>query len=63
MLLKPERYPFDPSKSLAAVQWSSFEGMEFTVRVVATWCRGQLVYDGAKIVNAPGSGRFLRPAR
>ena len=63
VLLKPERYPFDPSKSLAAVQWSSFEGMEFTVRVVATWCRGQLVYDGAKIVNAPGSGRFLRPAR
>jgi allantoinase len=36
--------------------------MEFSVRVAATYCRGELVFDGSKIVNAPGSGQFLRPA-
>ncbi len=61
VLLKPEVYLFDPSHSLAAVQWSSFEGMEFTARVCATYCRGQLVFDGSKIVTPPGYGRFLRP--
>jgi allantoinase len=61
VILKPERYAFDPSRSLSAVQWSSFEGMQFSVRVVATFCRGRLVADGGKIVNAPGYGRFLRP--
>ena len=62
VLLKPEVYPYDPSRSLSAVQWSSFEGMEFTARVHATYCRGQLVYDGEKIVNTAGYGSFLRPA-
>ncbi len=61
VLLTPERYRFDPSHSLSAVQWSSFEGREFTVRVAGTWCRGQQVYDGQRIVNRSGDGRFLRP--
>ncbi|EJO31336.1 dihydroorotase [Achromobacter marplatensis] len=61
VILKPERYAFDPAGSLSAVQWSSFEGREFTVRVAGTWCRGQQVYDGRRIVNQKGDGRFLRP--
>jgi len=64
VLLKPERYAFDPAASLSAVQWSSFEGMEFTVRVAATWCRGTLAYEhGATpaIRNQQGFGQFLRP--
>ncbi|VTU15333.1 dihydroorotase [Variovorax sp. RA8] len=64
VLLKPERYAFDPSASLAAVQWSSFEGMEFTARVVATYCRGVPAFElGAQpsIRNDKGFGRFLRP--
>ena len=36
---------------------------EFTVRVAGTWCRGQQVYDGRRIVNNPGDGRFLRPRK
>jgi allantoinase len=63
VLLDPQRYAFDPARSLSAVQWSSFEGREFLVRVAATWCRGQRVYDGEHIVNPAGSGRFLRPHR
>lgn len=61
VVLRPERYRFDPSSSLSAVQWSSFEGREFTVKVNSTWSRGQLVYDGQKVVNRAGDGRFLKP--
>ena len=61
VILDPQRYRFDPSKSLSAVTWSSFEGMEMTVKVVTTFSRGQLVYDRGVIVNAPGHGKFLRP--
>lgn len=61
VILAPERYRFDPSHSLSSVQWSSFEGREMTVRVAATYCRGQLVFDGADIVNRKGDGNFLRP--
>ncbi|HYG42644.1 MAG TPA: amidohydrolase family protein [Bordetella sp.] len=61
VLLKPERYAYDPATSVSAVQWSSFEGMTFSVRVHATYSRGQLAYDGT-VRNAAGHGRFLRPA-
>jgi allantoinase len=64
VVLKPERYAFDPSTSLSAVHWSSFEGMEFNVRVAATYCRGALVYEQGSptpIRNEKGYGRFLRP--
>jgi len=66
VLLKPERYAFDPSRSLSAVQWSSFEGMEFVVNVEATYCRGTLVFErgagsAAQIRNPKGFGQFLKP--
>lgn len=61
VVLSPETYLFDPAHSLSAVQWSSFEGRRFTVKVAATYCRGQLVFDGNGIVNQAGAGRFLRP--
>jgi allantoinase len=61
VILKPEHYAFDPSDSLSAVKWSSFEGRKFTARVTATWCRGQQVFVDGHIVNEKGHGRFLRP--
>ena len=61
VIVKPETYKFDPSSSLAAVQWSSFEGREFTVRVDTTFVRGQLAWDGKKIRNQAGDGAFIRP--
>lgn len=60
-VVEPGRFPFDASKSLSAVQWSSFDGREMRIRVSATFVRGQLAYDGSSIVNRPGHGRFLRP--
>ena len=62
VVLEPGRFPFDPSKSLSAVKWSSYEGREFTVRVAATYVRGALAWDGSAIRNNAGDGRFLRPA-
>lgn len=63
VVLKPETYRFDPSTSLSAVQWSSFEGREFQVKVAATYVRGALAWDGQSLVNAAGSGRFIRPRK
>ena len=62
VVLEPGRFVHDPSRSFSAVRWSSFEGREFSVRVAATYVRGQLAYDGEQIVNQPGDGMFLRPA-
>lgn len=62
VVLKPETYAFDPSNSQSAVQWSSFEGRTFHARVAGTWCRGEAVWDGQRIVNAAGGhDRFIRP--
>ncbi len=62
VVLKKEEYAFDPSTSLSAVTWSSFEGRRFSVKVAATYCRGALVWDGTDIKNdAGGDQRFLRP--
>lgn len=61
VILKPEHYRFDPANSLSAVKWSAFEGMEFSVRVETTYCRGQAVFANGQIVNSPGAGQFQRP--
>jgi len=41
--------------------WSPYEGMELTWRPVATFVRGQLVFDGRDVLAQPGNGRFVRP--
>jgi allantoinase len=58
---EPGSFTFDASKSLSAVQWSSFDGREMRIRMGATFVRGALAYDGEKMVNRAGHGRFLRP--
>jgi allantoinase len=61
VVLESGRFIFDASKSLSAVQWSSFDGREMRVRVGATYVRGTLAYDGNRVVNEAGFGGFLRP--
>lgn len=61
VILRPEQYRYDPAHSLSAVKWSAFEGMEFSVRVETTYCRGQAVFADGQIVNSAGTGQFLRP--
>jgi allantoinase len=62
VILERGKFLYDPSHSLSAVKWSSFDGCEFSVRVVSTFVRGQLVWDGSNIINKPGFGKFQRPA-
>ena len=38
-----------------------FDGRDMRIRVAATFVRGHLVFDGSKVVNSAGDGRFLRP--
>ena len=62
VILKKEPHKFDPSNSQSAVTWSSFDGRRFNVKVAATYCRGELVWDGSEIKNqAGGAARFVRP--
>jgi allantoinase len=57
----PHRY--DPAASgLNAASWSPYAGMMLGHRVQATYLRGELVFDGTKVLASPGTGRFLRPA-
>jgi allantoinase len=60
VVLNPGRFVHDASRSQSAVQWSAFDGRTMTVRVAASYLRGALAWDGSAIVNAAGSGRFLR---
>ncbi len=41
--------------------WSPYDGIELPWTVAASWRRGAQVFDGAEVLAAPGSGRFVRP--
>jgi len=53
-----ETYWFDASKTHDELNWSPFDGDEFSFRVTSTYLRGVLGYDGTAILAEPGSGRF-----
>ncbi|MCC6799202.1 MAG: hypothetical protein IT325_03750, partial [Anaerolineae bacterium] len=42
-----------------ACGWSPFEGWMVRGRVREVWIRGRLVFDGERVLAAPGSGRNL----
>ncbi len=63
-VLEPGRYNYSAAKSQSAVNWSMFDGFEFTARVVATFSHGDLVWDGETThEHLRKSGRFVRPTR
>ncbi len=39
--------------------WSPFEGMSVCGKVLEVWIRGHQVYDGERVLSAPGFGRNL----
>jgi allantoinase len=47
------------AESASAQGYTPFEGQQLTGQVQATFLRGQLVYDGGKVVG-PARGRYLR---
>ena len=57
----PHRY--DPAASgVNVAKWSPYAGMKVSHKVQATYLRGALVFDGTKVLAAPGTGNFVRPA-
>jgi allantoinase len=43
------------------VGWSPYNGITLPWTVAATYVRGQLAFDGSKVLAEPGSGQFVRP--
>jgi len=61
-VLTPEPYVYDAGKTGNNVAgWSPYDGMILPYRISATYCHGELVYDGTTVLAAPGAGRFVRP--
>jgi allantoinase len=56
---KPQ--PFNAGDMTSETKWSPFSGMSMAGTVVATYVRGQPVYEEGGIVAAPGYGRFIKP--
>ena len=61
-VMTPEPYVYDAAKSgNTIVDWSPYNGITLPWRVSATYLRGKLTFDGAKVISEPGTGRFVRP--
>jgi allantoinase len=61
-VLTPEPYVYDAAASgHNVVGWSPYNGLEIPWRVSATYRRGELVFDGRRVLAEPGAGRFVRP--
>ena len=41
------------------MNWSPYHGRSMRARVAATWQRGRLIWDGARVLSKPGDGRFV----
>jgi len=53
-------WSFSAAGSVTNAKWSPFDGRELAGRVEATFVRGEVVYDGERVVGEPGCGRWLR---
>jgi allantoinase len=57
----PRKY--DPAASgHNYVRWSPYAGIELPYCAVATFLRGELIFDGTKVLSEAGAGRFVQPA-
>ena len=49
----------DPATLVTPAGWSPYAGRELRGRVVATYSRGERVWDGERVLAGPGRGRFV----
>lgn len=53
---------YDPSASgNNAVNWSPYEGRAVRHKTIATFQRGDMIFDGTEVLARPGVGRFQKP--
>ena len=60
-VLSRERQTYDARTMTSETKWSPFDGMTMAGSVIATYVRGQPVYENGRIVVEDGHGRFVRP--
>lgn len=59
VILEEGVFPYDSRQAHDDLNWSPFDGIEFTVRVAGTYVRGTPVWDGETVTGAAGHGRFV----
>lgn len=61
-VLVPEEKIYSASESgHTVVDWSPYDGIRLPYTVAGTWVRGNLAFDGSRVLAKPGTGRFVRP--
>ncbi len=55
---------YDPAASgHNVVGWSPYEGRHIRHATIATYLRGEMVFDGSAVLSEPGTGAWVRPSR
>ena len=52
-------WTIDPTQLVTPAGWSPYEGRRVQGRVIATYSRGQPVWDGRQLLAGPGHGRYV----
>ncbi len=62
LILQPGRFRFDEAaiEDRPELRWSPYHGREMRARVATTVLRGQVIWDGEKVLAQPGTGRFIK---
>ncbi|WP_138468760.1 dihydroorotase family protein [Poseidonocella sp. HB161398] len=61
-VLEEGAFAWDEAQAHDGLNWSPFHGATFAARVAATYLRGAPGWDGARILNTPGTGRVVTRA-
>jgi allantoinase len=62
VVLEPRDSVYDAAASgNNVVGWSPYNGIRLPWTISATYLRGEKIAEGAKVLTAPGTGRFVRP--
>ncbi len=63
VILEEGRHRFDAARAHDELNWSPYHDEMIDVRVAATFVRGRLAWDGARVLAEPGQGRFVKAYR
>jgi allantoinase len=55
-------WEIDPARLVTAAGWSPYSGRRVRGRVIAAFSRGRQVWDGERVLGAPGDGAFVPAA-
>jgi allantoinase len=58
-VLQAGSFVYDSSKAHDSVNWSPYDGMSFSAKVVSTFVRGHHVWNGADVIGQKELGQFV----